>query len=69
VVISVLRTSPQGLDACDDGIGGIGLRQRSCAQPIRRQSTRPDLILILDVVEEPTLLRVVAAFTELVVAI
>jgi hypothetical protein len=49
VVISVLRTRHQGLDACDDGIGGIGLRQRCCAPPIRRQSTRPDLILILDV--------------------
>jgi hypothetical protein len=33
---------------CDDGIGGIGLRRRNCAQPTRRQSIRPDLILILD---------------------
>jgi hypothetical protein len=49
VVISVLQTRLQGLDACDDGIDGIGLRQRCCAPPIRRQSTRPDLILILDV--------------------
>jgi hypothetical protein len=28
VVISVLRTRLHGLDACHDGIGGTGLRQR-----------------------------------------
>src|SRR5437660_534412 len=48
-VILVLRTCCQGLDAGGDGIGGIGHRQRSGAQPVRRQSIRPDLILILDV--------------------
>src|SRR6185312_3195982 len=36
VVISVLRTRRQGLDACDDGIGGIGLRPT-------KVTPRPDL--------------------------